>query len=70
MSYKKFSECGKPLQYNLMGESRIMNPLIVGLEFRNKFKIQNNEMRILPPVLTKNIDYSRLSSAYPQENKQ
>jgi len=70
MSYKKFSDCGKTYQCNLMGDSRIMNPLMMGLEFRNKFRIPYNGMRVIPAVVTSDIDYSRVKNAYPQEKIQ
>ena len=70
MSYKKFSECGKPIRCNLMGDLIVMNPLMMGLEFKNKYRIPYNGMRILPPALTNNIDYSNITKAYPQEKIQ
>jgi hypothetical protein len=53
-----------------MGDSRIMNPLMMGLEFRNKFRIPYNGMRVIPAVVTSDIDYSRVKNAYPQEKIQ
>jgi len=69
-SYKKFSECGTFQGCNrlsLKGDSRIMNPLMMGLESPNPFKVKYNDMRVPPLVLTNDINYGKLNQAYPQK---
>lgn len=68
-NYKKFSECGVFNGCNRMlvkGDSRIMNPLMMGLEAKNPFKIPYNGMNVPPLVVDNTNVYNRLKSAYPQ----
>lgn len=64
--YTKFENYGKFNRCTLRGDNRVMNPLMLGLETVNPFRIPNNGMRVLPPVKTAELDYGRLANAYPQ----
>ena len=60
--YKKFSEY-TPIQSKF---GYVMNPQMSGLEFRNPYKVKNNDMRVPPLVSFQEYDHSVLKKAYPQ----
>jgi len=64
--YKKFNDLGK-YPFKLRGDNIIMNPNFSGLEFKNQFKVENNDARLLPPAKTNELDHNRFNNAYPQK---
>lgn len=62
--YKKFNEYTKK-QNGLV--PCVMNPQIKGLEFKNPYKIENNDMKVPPLVSFKN-EYPQLKNTYKQLN--
>ena len=49
--YKKFNEYTDKQQNRL--DTRVMNPQITGLKFKNPYKVENNDMRV-PPLVFQN----------------
>ena len=60
--YKKFSEY-TPKQSK---SGYVMNPQISGLEFKNPYKVKNNDMRVPPLVSFQEYNHSAFKNAYPQ----
>jgi hypothetical protein len=58
-----FSACNNSVR----GESRIMLPVMLGLKSVNPYKVQYNDMRVLPPVQTSELNYDKFKNAYPQQ---
>ena len=54
-------------QFSVKGDSRIMLPMMLGLESTNPYRLPLNNMIVLPPVQTKELNYDRFSRAYPQQ---
>jgi len=65
--YKKFSEYTDKQQNRL--DIRVMNPQITGLEFKNSYKVKNNDMRVPSLVSIKN-EYPQFKNTYKQLNNQ
>jgi hypothetical protein len=53
--------------FSVKGDSRVMNPMMLGMKSVDPYSIPNNGMRVLPPVKTSELNYDRLAYAYPQE---
>ena len=67
--YKKFSECGTFNgcgKFSVRGDQRVMTPLFSGKIFTDPYRIVNNDIRVFPPVQTRELEYERFSKAYPQ----
>jgi hypothetical protein len=60
--YKKFSEY-TPTQSKF---GYVMNPQISGIEFKNPYKVKNNDMRVPPLVSFQEYNHSAFKNAYPQ----
>lgn len=63
--YKKFNEYTDKQQNRL--DTRVMNPQITGLKFKNPYKVENNDMRVPPLVSFKN-EYPKFQNTYKQLN--
>ena len=62
MAYKRFEEYNKYInceRHTVVGDNKIMNPIISGLKFKNPNPVKNNGMRDLPLLKTKNIEYPK-----------
>jgi hypothetical protein len=53
--------------FSVKGDSRVMNPMMLGMKSVDPYSIPNNGMRVLPPVKTSALNYDKLGYAYPQE---
>lgn len=63
-NYNTYNAC-RP--FSVKGESRVMNPMMLGLKSVNPYKIPYNDMRVLPPVKTTELNYDQFKNAYPQQ---
>lgn len=58
-----FSACNNSVR----GESRVMIPAMLGMKSVNPYRVPYNDMRVLPPVQTTQLNYDQFKNAYPQQ---
>jgi hypothetical protein len=53
---------------SVRGESRIMLPAMLGMKSVNPYRVPYNDMRVLPPVQTTELNHTKFKKAYPQQS--